>query len=493
MLGLAPDASSARAAGGVAKPAKWAGTGCDDEAVWGECRGSGKSSYRTCADLTGPAFRCTCPSRKFPCKHALALLFLWADGLIEAEGAPGGAGGRPPAGVEAEGAPGGAGGRPPAGVEAEGAPGGAGGRPPAGVEAEGAPGGAGGRPPAGEGVESGSRPAWVAEWVEDRRERADRAAERRAAPAAKARDPKTAERRARRVDDGLAELDQWLRDQVAHGLAQAEKAPYRLWDDAARRLVDAQAGALAGPVRGLAAIPRRPGWPGRLLEEYALLRLLVRAYQRRDELPEGLRETVRSRVGFTVPQEEVLSGGERVRDLWSVTGSRDTAQDLLTTRRVWLRGNRTGRPALVLSFAAPGTSLDGSLVVGMQVDAELAFYPGAQPLRALVAERYGAPMRGTPAGTSVQGFLDEHAAALALDPWLDRWPATLEGVRLARTEEGGLHVVDGAGDALPLRMGEPWRLLALSGGGPVTLAGEWRPRGLRPLAAWHEDEGTVIM
>ncbi|MGW2308629.1 SWIM zinc finger family protein [Actinomadura luteofluorescens] len=430
VLGLAPDASSARAAGGVAKPAKWAASGCDDEAVWGECRGSGKSAYRTCADLTGPAFRCTCPSRKFPCKHALALLFLWSDGLIKAEGAPGGAGGRP---------------------------------------------------------------GWVAEWVEDRRGRADRAAERRASSAARARDPKTAERRARRVDDGLAELDQWLRDQVAHGLAQAEKAPYRLWDDAARRLVDAQAGALAGPVRGLAAIPRRPGWPGRLLEEYALLRLLVRAYQRQEELPEGLRETVRSRVGFTVPQEEVLSGGERVRDLWSVTGSRDTAQDLLTTRRVWLRGSRTGRPALVLSFAAPGTSLDGSLVVGTQVDAELAFYPGGQPLRALVADRYGSPMRGAPAGTSVRGFLDEHAAALALDPWLDRWPATLEDVRLARTEGGDLHVVDGAGDSLPLRMGDPWRLLALSGGGPVTLAGEWRPRGLRPLAAWHDDEGTVIL
>ncbi|WP_312879568.1 SWIM zinc finger family protein [Actinomadura luteofluorescens] len=95
VLGLAPDASSARAAGGVAKPAKWAATGCDDEAVWGECRGSGKSAYRTCADLTGPAFRCTCPSRKFPCKHALALLFLWSDGLVQAEGAPGGAGNRP--------------------------------------------------------------------------------------------------------------------------------------------------------------------------------------------------------------------------------------------------------------------------------------------------------------------------------------------------------------------------------------------------------------
>ena len=425
MLGLAPDAAAAKAAGGVARPAKWAGTGCDDEAVWGECQGSGKSAYRACADLAGPAFRCSCPSRKIPCKHVLGLLLLWADGMVEA----------------------------------------------------------------------GARPGWVTEWTEQRRERAERAARRAAGGKGdgRGRDPKTAERRERRVDDGLAELDRWLRDQVAHGLAQAEQAPYRLWDDAARRLVDAQAGGLAGQVRGLAAIPRTPGWPGRLLEEYALLRLLVRAHRRRGELSEGLRATVRSRIGFTVPQEEVLSGGERVRDRWCVTGSRDTAQDLLTTRRVWLRGRESGRAALVLSFAAPGSTLDASLVVGTEVDAELAFYPGAQPLRALVAERFGAPVPGTPPGMAVKEFLDEHAAALARDPWLDRWPATLEGARLARGEEGDLYAVDDAGDALPLRPTDPWRLLALSGGGPVTLSGEWTPRGLRPLAAWHETEGTVIL
>ncbi len=422
MLGLAPDAAAAKAAGGVAAAASWAGTGCDEGAVWGECRGSGANPYRTCADLAEPAFRCTCPSRKFPCKHALALLLLWSEGAVE----------------------------------------------------------------------PGPRPGWAAEWMERRHDR-----DERRAPAARARDPKTAERRERRVDDGLADLDQWLRDQVAHGLAQAEQAPYRLWDDAARRLVDAQAAALSGPVRGLAAIPRRPGWPGRLLEEYALLRLLVRAYQRRDELPPELRDTVRARVGFTVAQEEVLAAGERVRDTWSVTGSRDSAQDQLTTRRVWLRGRRTGRPALVLSFAAPGAAsggrLDNSLVVGTEIDAELAFYPGAQPLRALVADRYGPAGEGAPEGTDVRGFLGEHAAALARDPWLDSWPATLTAVRLGRAEGGDLHAVDGAGDALPLRLTDPWRLLAVSGGGPVTLSGEWGAGGLRPLTVWQPDEGPVIL
>jgi hypothetical protein len=49
-------------------------------------------------------------------------------------------------------------------------------------------------------------------------------------------------------------------------------------------------------------------------------------------------------------------------------------------------------------------------------------------------------------------------------------------------------VRDAAGDALPLHpgAGDCWPLFALSGGRPVTMAGEWTPRGLWPLTAWDE-------
>ncbi len=50
----------------------------DDTFYLGECTGSGKSNYITTADFIDPAapvFRCSCPSRQFPCKHSLALLF----------------------------------------------------------------------------------------------------------------------------------------------------------------------------------------------------------------------------------------------------------------------------------------------------------------------------------------------------------------------------------------------------------------------------------
>jgi hypothetical protein len=423
VLGLAPDAPSQKAAGSVAKPGKWPSSGCDDDAVWGECQGSGRTAYKTIVDLTEPAFKCSCPSRKFPCKHGLALLLLWSDGEVA----------------------------------------------------------------------TGARPGWVTEWLDERQERAVKTTERREAKerssAAHGASPRTAELRDQLVDDGVAEFARWLSDQVTHGLAAAERAPYALWDDAARRLVDAKAPALAGRVKGLAAIPRRgEGWPDRLLEEYGLLHLLVRAHQRRSDLSAELQATVRSKVGFTLSQDEVLAG-ERVRDHWYVAGLYDSQQEQLTTRRVWLRGQTTGRPGMVLSFAPAGRALDSSLVVGTVIDAALAFYPGAQPLRAVVAERHGAPHLAPPHGTSVSGLLDEYAAALARDPWLDRWPAVLEGVRLGR----GSVLVDAQGDAIPLRTTDPWRLLAVSGGGPITVTGEWTPSGLRALSAWNEEEGAVVL
>src|SRR5688500_2631240 len=82
---LAPDVSSLQAATKLARVGGWSdsGSGGDPASVWGFCQGSGKSPYQTCVDLVEPAYRCSCPSRKFPCKHALALMLLWAGGEIK--------------------------------------------------------------------------------------------------------------------------------------------------------------------------------------------------------------------------------------------------------------------------------------------------------------------------------------------------------------------------------------------------------------------------
>src|SRR6185436_14455124 len=76
ILALAPDAASAKAGQGLAAARKWSALGCDATAAWGFCRGSGKDPYQAQIELSEPAFRCSCPSRKFPCKHGLGLLLL---------------------------------------------------------------------------------------------------------------------------------------------------------------------------------------------------------------------------------------------------------------------------------------------------------------------------------------------------------------------------------------------------------------------------------
>jgi SWIM zinc finger len=422
VVALAPDASSLRAAQSLASRGSWPVTGAGDgDAVWGECQGSAAMPYRTAVDLSGPAYRCSCPSRKFPCKHALALLLLWSDGGI---------------------------------------------------------------------AHPAAAPDWAASWLASR-----------AAKASDASDPKPvadpaaalhrAQQREARVAAGLAELDRWLCDQVRQGLAASQRSGYRHWDEIAARMVDAQAPGLAERLRALAAVPHSgPGWEGRLLEEYALLRLLATAYRGQQALAPPLRDTIRSRIGFTVRQAEVLAGATPVRDHWHVLARRDLDQDRISTRRTWLRGARTGRFALVLSFAAAGESLDNSLTVGAETDADLAFYPAAVPLRALVATRYDTVRASPPQGAAVGGLLAEYATALGQDPWLDTWPALLE-VTPARTPLPC--VSDAAGDALPLHPGaaDRWPLFALSGGAPVTVVGEWTPRGLWPLTAWAQD-GTVV-
>ena len=54
VLALAPDASSVKAAQALLKPGQWPTLGFNENAVWGECKGSGSKPYQVEADLSGP-------------------------------------------------------------------------------------------------------------------------------------------------------------------------------------------------------------------------------------------------------------------------------------------------------------------------------------------------------------------------------------------------------------------------------------------------------
>ncbi|MGY0060813.1 SWIM zinc finger family protein [Streptomyces sp. LZ34] len=451
VLALAPDAASRKAGGKLATPGPWSGAGAQGRGVWGLCAGSGSKPYQTVVDLDGPGYRCSCPSRKFPCKHALGLLLLWAGGgsVPEAEGPP----------------------------------------------------------------------EWAGEWLSGRRERAGREASAAVAGAAHGADEaagerkgsggvadpeaarRRAERRAQRIAAGATELEQRLADLLRDGLAGADHAGYATWDETAARMVDAQAPGLEARVRELGAIPSSgPGWPARLLEECALLHLLTQGFLRLDRLPEALATTTRSRVGLTTTTAELLASGTAVRDRWLVLGLQDSADGRLTTRRVWLRGQDTGRMALLLSFGAAGHSPELALPTGIVLDADLTYHPAGRPLRAVLGTRHPdpppspvpslAPSPAVPPGSDIASALAAYGDALREDPWLDAWPVVLAGVTPIPGGEEGWQLADTrTGSALPIDprcagRTDLWQLAAVSGGGPVTVFGECGHRGFAPITTW---------
>ncbi|HUA31843.1 MAG TPA: SWIM zinc finger family protein [Streptosporangiaceae bacterium] len=449
VLALAPDVSSQRAAAGLARPARWSGTGAAGELVWGLCAGSGQQPYQAIADLTGPAYKCSCPSRKFPCKHVLGLLLVWARGGVPEAGQP-----SDYARAWQQGRAAAAAGR---GAAAN-----------RGGTADG-------------GTEAGEGAPTVAKITSE---------EKRAAAA------RRSQQRAGRVAAGAAELQVWLRDQVMAGLSGASASRYGHAEAIAARMVDAQAGGLAGVLRRMSVIPATgDGWPARLLGEYAGLHLLTRAHDRLGELPPGLAAVVRSRIGYTTGRDEVLATPP-VTDRWQVLAVRDLPDAPIPARRTWLRGRVTRRFALLLSFAPGGyfgTNPDAGLAVGTELHADLHYYPAPPPVRAVIGTRRGSPARGSRPGQpgDLAALLGGWAAALEQDPWLTEWPALLAGT--PAKDSGRWYLADLSGAAVPL-LGQDslWPLLAVSGGHPVTVAGEWSPAGLIPLTVWHGDQAVPL-
>ncbi|MFE7720663.1 DUF5691 domain-containing protein [Nocardia rhizosphaerihabitans] len=419
---LAPDASSLAAARKLA--GRWRATGAAGTAVWGLCQGSGSKPYQTIVDLAGPAYKCSCPSRKFPCKHALSLLLTWSGGAVPAEDAPA---------------------------------------------------------------------DFAAEWL------AGRAAKAAAPPKTKAAatpSQATVEQRRARVSAGLTELEVWLTDQIRTGLAQTDRS-FAAYEAIAARMVDAQAPGVAATLRRLPAqVVTTEHWPELLLREYARLHLLVLAHRTLDALPEPLQAGIRTHVGYPTQAESVLAE-PAVRDRWLVLGMRVSEEERLHTRRTWLRARGSGRWAVLIEHSFGTPNFTGEVPVpGHEVDADLHYYPGAAPLRVQWGTRHGAPEPFTTVpstgGTTIDDALDAYAGALSNDPWLRAWPALLAEV-VPVLGEHGWQLVDADGVALPLSAGaRPWRLIAVSGGHPVTVTGEWRADGFDPISVFAAGEVTDL-
>jgi len=425
VLALAPDAGSQKSGQDLANTRKWRTIAMDDAAIWGECQGSGGSPYQTRVDLNGPAFKCSCPSRKFPCKHGIGLLLLYSLSRVSFNQA------KQPAWVS----------------------------------------------------------DWLASrHNKQKKEKTEDTRTPEQLEEAKLAKEKRRAGRMESVSAGVEELELFLCDLIRQGVGHLKTEGYAYFETRAARLIDAQAPGLARLVRECASLTAsQTNWQEPLLNRIATIFLIARAFRNLDRLPPLMQQDVLAAVGFTQSQENLLSENG-ISDLWCVVGQYVYSEDRLRVQKSWLYGGKSKRTALILSFAHGMAPFDVTLIPGHFYDAELVFYPSSYPLRALIKNKNSESQATMPEGfTSIESALDQYAQALTNIPWLEEVPILLSGQKVVPNFERNkkMFLTDENGSALPLATKESnaWQLLAFSSGQALSIFGEYDGVSLTPLAA----------
>jgi hypothetical protein len=125
-------------------------------------------------------------------------------------------------------------------------------------------------------------------------------------------------------------------------------------------------------------------------------------------------------------------------------------------------------------------------MAGYTVEAELAYFPSAYPLRALLKTKTSekAQVESLLGYATLEEALDAYSTALATNPWIERFPMALEQVVPARINKDEWHIRDGEEKIAPLAVSPMvgWQLMSVSGGRPISLFGEWDGERFEPLS-----------
>lgn len=464
---LAPDQSSLSAALKLVKPAAWPvlAANADASIFWGECQGSGSTPYRVVVSPDGAGYKCTCPSRKFPCKHVLAVLWLRVDKPERFEIATA------PQWVED-------------------------------WTARRRPGA--GRPasrPLADDAQPKVAPSLDAALMAEPEEA--KPADPKAAARAEAQRKRLREEREAAALAGLDEFERWAFDQLGQGMAGFAARAQASVRAVSQRLVDAKAGGLAARLDRLPSQLFRAAESERAdiaIEQLAAATLIASAYRNQDRLPFDLREDVRRAVGWVQKREDLIADphAPRAASTWIAAANVSEVQpDKLRRLETWLinAAPTEGAPrvAQLVDFVPVAGGFGFPFTPGECLEGEIVFYPSAAPVRGLLVSRHNAPAPLTwPAGhRNIGDALDAFDARLAAVPWLDQWPLVISGVEVRTAGLGLTALCDSAGAALPVERAQLDALTPMLGLTGLTAFLVWDGREAHvlaidsPIGCWH--------
>jgi SWIM zinc finger len=466
---LAPDQASLGAALKLMKPTTWPTLARNDDSalLWGECQGSGATPYRVIVSPADVGYKCTCPSRKFPCKHVLTVMWMHCEKPDRFEQGPSPdwvqdwlSRRRPKASA----------------------------KPPV-VTAD----------PQSKPVTS-IRTA-LAEAAEE-----EKPADPKAIARAEAQRQRLREEREASVRAGLDDLDRWILDQLNLGLAGFAQRAAQSTKTLSTRLVDAKAQGLAGRLEALAADVYRVPEQMRAdlaFERLATLSLITSAYRHQTRLPAPVQADVRRVTSWTLRREELLADAQapRLAGDWIVAATRSEVQpDKLRRLETWLLHAAPPKDApavaLLIDFVpVSGGAASSPFFAGETLSAEVVFYPSATPLRALIATRTPSSaetIKWPEFSVGLPAALADYENTLARQPWIDYWPLRASALSIERQSVQQLALADTDGHSVPIERSQTDALTPLLGLGPISTLFMWDGTSATLLAAdtsigrWHE-------
>lgn len=306
--------------------ANWVSIGKSERALWGVIQGSGANPYLTKIDFNELAFSCNCPSRQFPCKHALGLMLIFADNATPAKATA-----DEPEWVSSW------------------------------LDKR--------------AVKTTSNETGQQKQTED--DPIDPSKEKRQ------------QGRLDAVDAGVEELVLWLSDLVRIGLLELPSKPISFFENMSARMVDSKAPGLAGWVRSLGKINYSGSWEDEAMQVIGKLYLLIAAWKNISNLPEPWQQTIRNLVGWNQSTKDLMDDASAVaiKDEWIVLGQETETMEDLVVQRTWLKGCLKNHSALLLQFGTRFSPLQNMVVPGSIIEGEVAFFPGIYLQRGIIRKQ----------------------------------------------------------------------------------------------------------
>lgn len=304
-----------------------------------------------------------------------------------------------------------------------------------------------------------------------------------------AQDPNsTLEKRYKTMQAGLHELLLWLEDVMRIGIVELSQMEEAYWTTKGQRLWDAKCRGMANLLYSLPGAFRQPDWQERVLDILGRLHLAATGFLKRDQLDPLIFEDIKTFAG--IDQKKDRARQEKpVKDQWLVLGKRLGKIDSVNSQSLWLYGHSSKRFAHILDYKFGSLNFDTKLHPGQSIEASMQFHPSNYPLRCLTVEQQFTvcPYAHPDGFEHFADYLTAYAQALGRNPFLYQFPAIIKGLIPMQTTKGEHLLVDRSRAIVPLHPNFDchFELLAVSGGHPIEIFGEWDGFSFQPLSVFE--------